>query len=263
MIRTIQDFQLNHHPVQVDLKDVPDISPATKKIFTDLGSPPPESLQHFKMGNRIESLSTNIETLEKKLKEAKDHSIRDKIFSLFKMVLSISLLTAGILGLVFGTGALAAVVFIVGFISFLLLNGYYAHSFGKEIGNEQIINHGTMVFGFLIPPYQAFSRIPRLEKSMTGMRKELETIDTGLRNPEPKIQEVLAQSFTYYSVQGEALERRLEEKVQNIRDILQRMEQHPERSEAGEMEFKEKLLVLSKAQQELQASKAFYQTFML
>lgn len=242
------------------LEKAPDLSERTNKVFTQLGFSTPESLNPFKLERSIETLNFNIAELEGKIKEAESHETRDKIISFLKSALSISILAAGIIALVVGVssgpGALA-VVFIVGFMGYLLLNAYYAKS--SEVMKHDKDGRGSMMFGFLAPPIDAFTLIPKMRKSLLEMKVELETLQAKKANPDPKIQELFKSSASFYATQGEALDKRLEEEAEKIDEILRKMAQcHPSDHQDAAYQMIASRDAYIAARQELQVMKAFW-----
>lgn len=242
-VRTSQ--QANEPPAETSEpdSDIPSISYTTASIFKNLNAGPLDGLT-YPLAEKTKTLKNTIA----KLKDAKDHKTRNKIFGMLKSALHIAIIVGGVLGCMAmaSTGTIAGLGVAMGAVvaAYALGNLY---GFNSEYA-PKFVNLLTVwsnsVIGFIWPLLDEFGKVGRIETEATKLKQEI------AKNYE--------QQKKFFEGDLSNLHKALEGKIKETEESLQVMRQLPLISEDGIKEITQKSDNYKRALEELKRAIAFH-----
>lgn len=229
---------------QLPIDRLPGISPRSKAIFAELGEVAPDALARPLRGKAI-LLNNKVQELQ----DAKDHSVRDKIFGLLRAALYVAVVAGGVLGTMAlcalsTPAAPIALAFAINAAFFGTLGGAFALAswYSNRINLSTDGGDGAMLFwALLLAPaftiYEEFGKISRLKNQVSEQKQALEAL--------------LAQVVPFLEKDLSPLQKALQGKIQDADMTLKGLRQLPIVSEDGQREVNLKKGVYETALEEL------------
>jgi hypothetical protein len=255
MVTTVQPYQLNNVVVDIDLARVSGFSETSKDILqnqlhTHL---PPPFHSAAPLTDRIHTLESTAEQLQ----NAKENSTKDKLIACLKTAVLALLLAGTILLAIYA----APTLFLVGLFPFMILSIFClmdAYS-NLQIRQDEGLAFGAIFgMGLIIPLYEGLSRVSRLGDSL---KKQQASIQADLTAYQRENSQLLPQAYRFFKEQSPDLLARLGRKIEDSERALGEMEQMAERSHVGEKDMRDRIFLLQKTKEELNAVAAFYRQF--
>jgi hypothetical protein len=221
----IQNFQINNRTTSIDLNQVPALSRSSKIVLEKLNKELDDSVQ------TIDSLKGKAEMIQKTqstLQDARIHATRDKAIAALKTLVLVFAITLFIAACIIDTPAIpVAVAIVISTLLFVFLSAHSVASIVNEVKNckraaifnplvsleneryvtvKELITLllGPYILGIFAPLYQAFTRIPRLEKTVEQQKELFKVVAE-------QEQATFAKAAAFYQREGQQLRTALQE----------------------------------------------------
>ncbi|MDE3045390.1 MAG: hypothetical protein KGJ02_01925 [Verrucomicrobiota bacterium] len=193
--------------IETAAREAPQISEKTREVFSEHFhiSLPSSTVEVIKRETalKVKPLEGQVTTLQHELKNAQANDKTHKAFAFLKAAFTLSMLAGAILGGMYLSGGMIALPVIFGSLGFLFLNWYYSRKHVDEDEADGL----HFLFGFMIPIWEAFTKISRIEKSLLHEERHLNyskeltpAITNALKNQEAQLQKALRETLVFCSV---------------------------------------------------------------